>query len=213
MYSTLLFDLDGTLTDSGRGITNSVAYALEKFGISYGSKKELECFIGPPLVKTFMSKFGLPEDEGKHLVTLYREYYSVKGIFENDVYQGVPELLCTLRKGGKKIILATSKPEHFAVKILEHFDLAKYFDCIAGATMDEKRTDKDEVIAYALEKGEVSDLSKTVMIGDREYDIFGAKKIGTDSIEVLYGYGSREELESAGATYISEKVNDILKFI
>ncbi|MBQ8207646.1 MAG: HAD family hydrolase [Clostridia bacterium] len=213
MYETLLFDLDGTLTDSGRGITNSVAYALEKYGIRYESKKELECFIGPPLVKTFMSKYGLTEDEGKHLVTLYREYYSVKGIFENDVYPGIPELLRKLCKSGKRLIVATSKPEHFAVKILEHFDLAKYFTCIAGATMDETRTDKDDVIKYALSKGNITELSKTVMIGDREYDILGAKKIGTDSIGVLYGYGSRAELESAGATYIAQNVNDIMNFI
>lgn len=213
MYSTLLFDLDGTLTDSGRGITNSVAYALEKFGIEYGSKKELECFIGPPLVKTFMAKYNLSEDEGRHLVTLYREYYSVKGIFENDVYKGIPELLKTLSDSGKKIIVATSKPEHFAIKILQHFELAKYFSVIAGATMDEKRTEKNEVIRYAISKGDICDLSGTVMIGDREYDVLGAKEIGMDSIGVLYGYGSRTELEKAGATYIAENVSDILNFI
>ncbi len=213
MYKTILFDLDGTLTDSGRGITNSVAYALNKAGYSYGSKKELECFVGPPLAKTFMEKCNLTEEGGAHMVELYREYYSVKGIFENDVYNGIVELLGTLKKNGKKLIVATSKPEIFAEKIMEHFNLAKYFDCIAGATMSEKRTDKAEVIEYALEKSNVTDKSTVVMVGDREYDIIGAKKMGIDSIGVLYGYGSFEELKNAGATYIAEQVLDILKFV
>ena len=213
MYNTILFDHDGTLTDSGRGITNSVAYALNKFGIKFESKDELKCFIGPPLIKMFMQKFGVNENDAKDLVRLYREYYSTNGIYENDLYDGIGELLFSLSKAEKKLILATSKPEHFAVKILEHFDIAKYFSHICGATMDEKRTEKDDVIEYAISSAKISALSDVVMVGDREYDIFGAKKFGIDSIGVLYGYGSREELEKAGATYVAEKVKDILTFI
>ncbi len=213
MYNTILFDLDGTLTDSGRGITNSVAYALNKSGIKFESKDELKCFIGPPLIKMFMQKFGVNENDAKDLVRLYREYYSTNGIYENDLYDGIGELLFSLSKAEKKLILATSKPENFAVKILEHFDIAKYFSHICGATMDEKRTEKDDVIEYALSSAKISVLSDVVMVGDREYDILGAKKFGIDSIGVLYGYGSREELEKAGATYVAEKVKDILTFI
>ena len=213
MYKTLLFDLDGTLTDSSRGITNSVAYALEKYGLPYKNKKELECFIGPPLVKMFMSKFGLGEAEGLELLALYREYYSVKGIYENDVYGGIPLLLEKLSESGKNLIVATSKPEHFAVKILEYFDLAKYFSVIAGATMDETRTAKSDVIRYALDTANITDISEVIMVGDREYDVLGAKELGIDSVGVLYGYGSREELESAGAPHIASTVEDILKFI
>ena len=213
MFDIILFDLDGTLTDSGKGITNSVAYALTKFGLKYESKESLRCFIGPPLIRSFVSNFGVTEEEGRRLVELYREYYSVEGIFENDVYDGIPALLEDLTKNGKKLVLATSKPEHYAEKILTHFDLAKYFSVVAGATMDEKRTEKDDVIRYAIEKAEIGDVSKAVMIGDREYDVLGAKKFQIASIGVLYGYGSREELMLAGADHIAEKVQDIAKFI
>ncbi len=213
MNNTVLFDLDGTLTASGRGITNSVAYALTKFGIDFESKEDLMCFIAPPLIKMFMQKFNVSENEARELVKLYREYYSAHGIFENDLYEGIGELLSSLSIKGKKLILATSKPEHFAVKILEHFGIAKYFSFICGATMDEKRTDKDAVIEYALECAHISDISDAIMVGDKEYDILGAKKFGMDSIGVLYGYGSRKELETAGATYIAEHPKDILKFI
>lgn len=213
MYNTILFDLDGTLTDSGRGITNSVAYALTEFGIKFQSKEELRCFIGPPLIKMFMQVYGTSEEEARALVEKYREYYTVNGIFENDLYEGIEELLSALFADGKKLILATSKPEHFAIKILEHFKIAKYFSHICGATMDEKRTEKDAVVGYALQCAGISDVSDVVMIGDREYDILGAKVFRMDSIGVLYGYGSREELESAGATYIVETVKDILEIV
>ena len=213
MYNTILFDLDGTLTDSGRGITNSVAYALTESGLEFKNREELQCFIGPPLIKMFMQFCCVNEDKARDLVKKYREYYAVYGIFENDPYENITELLSRLHASGKKLILATSKPEHFAIKILEHFEMAKYFSLICGATMDEKRTEKDAVIEYALQSAGISDVSDVVMIGDREYDVIGAKKFGIDSIGVLYGYGSRQELEKAGATHIAETVNDILKFV
>lgn len=213
MYSTLLFDLDGTLTDSAPGILNSVSYALNKFGIEEQDKDSLRHFIGPPLITEFKRSFGVSDEDAKKLVSFYREYFSTKGIFENDVYVGIPELLERLTNEGKQLIVATSKPEEFAIKILEHFGIAKYFTVIAGATMNESRTSKEDVIKYALEKWKVSDLASVVMIGDREYDVIGAKKIGVDSIGVLYGYGSLKELQTAGATHIAGSVEDIYKFV
>lgn len=212
-YDYLLFDLDGTLTDPGEGITNSVAYALRKQGIEVTDKKELYCFIGPPLSESFSRFFGFSMEESLRCVEYYREYYRDKGIFENLLYDGIPELLATLKSRGKKIILATSKPELFAKQILDHFGLTEYFDHICGASMDESRNKKAAVIEYALETAKLDDLARAVMIGDREHDINGARLNGLDSIGVLFGYGDRPELEAAGATYIAESVEDIKKFI
>lgn len=209
MYNTIFFDLDGTLTDPGMGITNSVAYALKKWNIEVSERSELYKFIGPPLIDSFMNYYGFSKEEARQGVKYYREYFSTKGLFENEVYEGVIELLNRLKAGGKRLVIATSKPEKFTLEILKHFDLYKYFDFVAAASMDETRTKKDEVIAYALENLGIKDVSDVLMVGDREHDIFGAKAHGLDSIGVLYGYGDREELEKAGATYIVEKVQDI----
>lgn len=213
MYDYLLFDLDGTLTDPGEGITNSVAYALKKWGIEVKDKRELYSFIGPPLSASFKKYFGFSEDDALKSVEYYREYFRERGIFENEVYGGVPNLLATLKEAGKTLILATSKPEGFAKQILDHFDLARFFDFVAGATMDESRNKKADVIRYALRMSGVTDLSRAVMIGDREQDVDGAKQNGMDSIGVLYGYGDRAELEGAGATRIAETVEDIINYV
>lgn len=212
-YDYLLFDLDGTLTDPGEGITNSVAYALRKQGIEVTDKKELYCFIGPPLSESFSRFYGFSMEESLKCVEYYREYYRDKGIFENLLYEGIPELLADLKAQGKIILLATSKPELFAKQILDHFDLTRYFDHICGASMDESRNKKAAVIEYALETAKIKDRTRAVMIGDREQDINGAGLNGLDSIGVLFGYGDRPELEWAGATYIAESVEDIKKFI
>lgn len=209
MYNTIFFDLDGTLTDPGMGITNSVAYALKKWNIEVSDRTELYKFIGPPLIDSFMNYYGFAKEEARQGVKYYREYFSTKGLFENEVYEGVIELLNRLKADGKRLVIATSKPEKFTLEILKHFDLYKFFDFVAGASMDETRTKKDEVIAYALESLGIKDVSDVLMIGDREHDIFGAKAHGLDSMGVLYGYGDRDELEKAGATYIVEKVQDI----
>ena len=160
-----------------------------------------------------MTYFGFSEEQALEAVDEYRVYYRERGIFENLVYPGVPEMLETVRNIGKKVILATSKPEHFAKQILDHFDLTKYFDLAAGATMDYSRAKKGQVIAYALESFGVTDTSECIMVGDRDQDVNGAREQGIDCIGVLYGYGGREELEGAGAKYIAETVEDILKFI
>ena len=212
-YKYVIFDLDGTLTDSAVGITNSVAYALKRWNIEVEDKSTLNCFVGPPLVWSFKNYFGFSEDQALEAVEEYRVYYRERGIFENLVYPGVPEMLEAVRKMGKKVILATSKPEHFAKQILDYFDLTKYFDLVAGATMDYSRAKKGQVIAYALENFCVTDVSECIMVGDRDQDVNGARDQGFDCIGVLYGYGSREELENAGAKYIVETVEDILKFI
>lgn len=209
MYHTILFDLDGTLTDPGEGITNSVAYALEKWNIYVENRTELYSFIGPPLKDSFMDFYSFSEEQAEQAVACYREYFQDRGIFENVVYEGVEEMLKTLKASGRKIILATSKPEEFAVRILEHFHLAAYFDFIGGASMDGTRVKKADVISYALKESKVTDLSGAVMIGDRKHDILGAAQAGLDSIGVLYGYGDEAELREAGALYLAERVEDI----
>lgn len=213
MYDIILFDLDGTLTDPGIGITNSVAHALAHWNIEVADRAELYKFIGPPLSDSFMRYYGFSEEDAIHAIAVYREYFSVKGLYENEVYPGIPELLSALKAAGKTVVLATSKPEGFAVEILRHFGLYDYFDIIAGASMDESRNKKADVIAYAISQMKNPDLSRMIMIGDREHDILGAKQIGIDSIGVLYGYGDRAEHEKAGATYIAEKVKDILPLL
>lgn len=212
-YDVILFDLDGTLTDPGIGITNSVMHALKKYGIEVEDRTSLYKFIGPPLIDSFEKYFGFSHEEAVKSVDYYREYYKDKGIYENEVYPGIENILATLYEKGKKIILATSKPEPFAKEILRHFGLDKYFLFAAGSTMDETRTNKAEVIEYALSECGITDKTSVVMVGDREHDIIGANKNGIDSIGVLFGYGSREELETAGAAYIAETVEEILNYI
>ena len=213
MYNTIFFDLDGTLTESGVGITNAVDYALKKFGIENADPAILYKFIGPPLIQSFAKYYGFTEEQGWQAVLYYREYYTEKGMFENRVYEGVEELLKKLRESGRKLVVATAKPEVQARIVLEHFGIAKYFDLIAGAALDETRTKKTEVIAYALEKCGITDVSQVLMIGDREDDMKGAKQNGMTCVGVLYGYGSEEELRGAVAYYIAEKVAEIIKFL
>lgn len=209
----IFFDLDGTLTDSQEGITKSVAYALRHFGIEVEDLTQLNVFIGPPLTDSFIKYYDFTEEKAREAVTIYREYYNATGKFENRVYDGIPQLLEDLQKAGKKLVVATSKPELFAKQILEHFELTKYFDGIYGADMDEKRSRKDEVIAYAMEMLEVADPGRIVMIGDREHDVLGAKKWGIDTIGVLFGFGSREELEESGAAAVAETPADVADLI
>ncbi len=211
-YEFILFDLDGTLTDPGIGITNSVSYALSKFGIKVENRQELYRFIGPPLVDSFEKYYGFSEEEAKKALGYYREYFRAGGMFENTVYDGVVETLNELNKEGKKLIVATSKPEEFAEQILEHFDLKKYFHGVAGASMDEKRNKKEDVIAYAIDRFGI-ETEKAVMIGDREYDILGGKAFDMYSVGVLFGYGTKEELESAGADILVSEFSELLNII
>lgn len=211
MYQYILFDLDGTLTDPGLGITNAVMYALKKFNIEVEDRASLYKFIGPPLLDSFEKFYGLSKEESQQALTYYREYFKPYGLYENTVYDGIEELLATLKERGYKLLLATSKPEPFALEILRHFELDKYFDFVAGATMDEKRVMKADVIRYALESFGITELSNVMMVGDREHDVLGAKEVGLSCIGVLYGYGSEEELSNAGATYLAKHPGEILE--
>jgi len=212
-FNTILFDLDGTLTDPGIGITNSVMYALDKYGITVSDRRQLFCFIGPPLWESFERFYGFSETDAKRAVEYYREHYRVTGIFENTVYDGIDALLASLENSSKTLLVATSKPEIFAEQILEHYDLAKYFSFIGGSELDGARVNKHEVIRYALEMAGVTDLTTTVMVGDREHDILGAKTMGIASVGVLFGYGSRREFENAGADFIAETVDDLRRIL
>lgn len=211
MYQTILFDLDGTLTDSAPGIIHSVQYALNKYGIK-AEDEELRVFIGPPLIHSFQERFGFDHDKALEAVAFYREYFTAGGMFENSVYPGIEKLLGKLKQDGKRLAVATSKPELFSRQILEHFALTPYFDFIGGAAMDESRATKTEVLAYVLETLQ-ADPKTAVMIGDRKNDIEAAAALGTQSIGVLYGYGSKEELAAAGATVFAETPEDIYRII
>jgi len=204
-----LFDLDGTLTEPGEGITNSVMYALDKFGIHETNRESLYRFIGPPLLDSFQNYYGMPPEQAEQAVDAYREYFSVKGLFENRVYEGIPVLLQELRNAGKTLVLATSKPEVFSLRILDKFDLSQYFHFVGAASLDSSRSQKPDVIRHALQLCGNPDPETVVMIGDRKHDILGAKENGLQSIGVLYGYGNRSELEQAGADVIVESVTQL----
>lgn len=212
-YKYILFDLDGTLSDSAPGITRSVAYALEKFGINEKAEN-LGYFVGPPLIDAFRERYGMTLEESETAIKHFRERFQTKGIFENSPYDGVQELLKCLYKAGKKLILATSKPEKFAREILERYDFAKYFSFIGGACMDERtRMHKDEVIAYCLAECGITDISECIMVGDRSHDVIGAKVLGIPTVGVLYGYGTKGELTDAGAVAVFEKTEALCEFL
>ena len=204
-YKYVLFDLDGTLTESAPGITNAASYALKAFGIDM-KPSELEFFVGPPLQGSF-ERCGLTGAQAREAIDVYREYYVAKGMFENAPYAGVEDMLRRLREAGAELIVATSKPEQFAVSILERFGLAAYFTVIAGSTLDETRTDKPDVIEYALAEAGVTDRSAAIMVGDRSYDVEGAKATGLASMGVLYGYGAAKEF--AEADHVAKTPSDI----
>jgi len=213
MFQSILFDLDGTLTDAAPGITNSVKYALSKFGIHETDDNKLRKFLGPPLISSFMEFYGFSKEKAQKAVEYYREYFVPHGIFENEVYSGIPKLLQKLKADGKTLIIATSKPETFAVQIAEHFEIDSYFDLIAGSNLDNTRSKKAQVIEYALKTLGILDRSYAVMIGDREHDIKGAKKTGLRSIGVLYGYASPGELENAGADFTANSPEELYTII
>lgn len=213
MIQYILIDLDGTITDSQEGITKGIQYALRKVGIHIEDLNSLRRHIGPPLKESFMEYNNFDKDKLEEVISYYREYYVDKGIYENEVYAGLKEMFEKLSSAGKKLIVATSKPEVFAKKIMEHFDLAKYFTDICGSSMDGSREKKGDVIRYTLEKNHITKLEQVVMVGDRLHDINGAKENGLDSIGVLYGFGNRKELEEAGAGQIAETVKDLEKIL
>ena len=210
MSNTILFDLDGTLTDSGEGIINCASLALEHFGIPVPDRETMRVFVGPPLDKTFR-EFGVPADRTDEAIRVYRSRYIPIGRFENTPYPGIRELLETLRDRGHRLFIATSKPEGMSVEILEHLGLAHFFTDICGATMDGSRSTKEDVIAYlfARNKGE----GKILMVGDTVYDILGAKAHGIPAIGVAWGYGNVQEMTEAGAIAIAESTDELLALL
>ena len=210
MKKTVLFDLDGTLTDSGEGIINCAALALEHFGLSVPSREEMRTFVGPPLYETFQ-RFGVPADQTEEAIRVYRSRYIPTGMFENTPYPGIRELLETLKAEGYTLYVATSKPEAMSVTILERFGLAPYFDRICGASTDTSRSTKDAVIAYLLEQsGRKEDM---IMVGDTKYDILGAKVHGIPAIGVSWGYGSVAEMVDSGAVGLADSMEELLELL
>ncbi len=213
MLRYLLFDLDGTLTDPGEGITNCVGYALRQFGVEPHSREELYPYIGPPLVPSFMRFHGLSEQQARQALVYYRERFSVKGMYENVPYAGIDTFLQTLRDEGFRLMIATSKPEEFTIQILAHFGLDIYFDFVGGNTLQESRPTKADVIRYVMAENPGISKENALMIGDRHHDIDGAKACGLRSVGVLYGYGDRQELEMAGADAIAADLVELLTVI
>ncbi|MFW2488286.1 HAD family hydrolase [Clostridium chromiireducens] len=212
-FEYILFDLDGTITDSGEGITKSVQYALKHFGIIEDNLSDLNKFIGPPLKDSFKRFYNFDDEKAEMGLKKYREYYAKKGIYENSLYDGIVEVFEALMKRDKKIILATSKPEVYAKEILKYFKVDNYFTFTAGADFEETRVNKGDVIKYALNEAKISDTSKVIMVGDREHDIIGAKENNIKSIGVLYGYGDVIELTQARADHIVKSTEELLNYL
>lgn len=213
MIRYVLFDLDGTLTESAPGIIESIKYALSRMGIEGYDEETLQKFIGPPLLESFQKHFGMPEEEAERAVSLYREYFSEKGLFENAVYDGVHGCLKRLKDAGLRLAVATSKPQVFSDRILEHFTLAEYFDVKVGVPLGALKMSKSEVIAEALSRLGVKNKSEAVMVGDRFYDVEGAKENGIGCIGVTYGYGNAEELLSAGAREVVSSAQELCEAV
>ena len=210
MNKTILFDLDGTLTDSGEGIINCAILALEHFGLPIPSREEMRVFVGPPLHESFISH-SVPADQADEAIRIYRSRYIPIGKFENTPYPGIRELLEALKAAGHKLFVATSKPEKMSIEILEHFDLAKYFDQICGATMDTSRSSKEAVIEYLLHRNGRAD--NMIMVGDTKFDVLGAKLHGIPTIGVSWGYGKVEDLRDAGAVAIADTAEELLSLL
>ncbi|WP_270090402.1 HAD-IA family hydrolase [Sphingobacterium sp. SYP-B4668] len=212
-YRNLLFDLDGTLSDPAEGITKSIAYSLAHFGIQVDDLHSLEPLIGPPIKQTLLEKYHFTEDQADIGVLKYRERFAEKGLYENILYDGIKDLLATAKKNGYRLYLATSKPTVFAEQILDYFSIRGYFDFVGGSALDDSRPTKTHVIQHVLAENNIHDTTHTLMIGDRKYDVIGGQNTGMDTMGVLYGFGNRQELEVAGATYTIESVAALNQFL
>ncbi len=213
-YENLLWDLDGTLTDPAVGITTAAQLALRRSGVEVEDRSELCKFIGPPLMDSFRDFYGFTDEEAARACGYFREYYNVKGLFENVMYEGIDLLLDRLAAAGYKLYVATSKPEPIARQVLEHFDLARRFLFIGADTTEHLRPTKAAVIEYVLERCGLADRrARTAMVGDRKHDVIGARAAGIDSIGVLYGYGSEEEMRECGATVTVRDVRSLCRLL
>ena len=210
MKKAILFDLDGTLTDSGLGIMNCARLALEHYNLPIPSEAEMRTFVGPPLHDSFI-RFGVPAEEADNAIEIYRSRYIPIGKFENEPYEGIREVLEKLKALGHTLYVATSKPESMSVEILEHFDLAKYFDIIAGASFDRSRSSKEDVITWLLSQS--GDYEEKIMVGDTAFDVLGAKAHGIPTIGVAWGYGKVEDMEKAGAASIAHNMDELFEML
>ncbi len=212
-YTYILFDLDGTLTDSGPGIMNGFEYTIKKMGGTVGDRAQLRKFVGPPLEESFGKILGYSPEDTEKAITIYREYYfQMGGVLENEVYPGVVKLLDDLKEMRVSMSLATSKFVKGTMIVLDHFGLTKYFD-VVGCGNDGNLKTKKDIIRYVINDLKITDLSTVLMVGDRHYDIDAAKEVGIDSVGVLYGYGSEEEFKKAAATYIVAAPGDIINLL
>ncbi len=206
----ILFDLDGTLTDSGEGVINCARLALEHFGIPSPTDTEMRRFVGPPLRESF-ARMGVPAEGIETAMEVYRSRYNPIGIFENTPYHGIHDLLARLKAQGHRLYVATSKPETMALRILERFQLTEYFDCVCGATLDKARDSKSAVIACLLEQ--VEDPQQAVMIGDTAYDVIGAADHGIPTIGVAWGYGQPQDMLEAGAMAVAGDMEELFRLL
>ena len=212
-FDYCIFDLDGTLTDSFEGIANSIAYALSHFGIQVGDRESLRPLVGPALRESFIEYYGFSRADAETALAKFREYYSDKGLFENRVYDGIPELLKKLCDSGAHVMTATAKVKCYTERILEHFGLRDMFEFIGAATMDGSLSKKSDIIKYVIDNAPITELSRAVMIGDRLHDVTGAQANRIHSIGVLYGYGDSAELNTADADFIADDVDSLSKIL
>ena len=210
-YETILFDLDGTLTDPAKGLTLGFEYALRKMGMPPESREALRRFIGPPLLDVWQTEYGLTKAEAERMIAVFREYYDVYGWWDNTPYEGIREQLGILKSRGYRLLVATSKPERTAKRVLSLFALDKYFEFIGGAESGSERYTKTAVLKYVLESTGTS-LDGAILVGDRMYDAEGAREVGIDSLGVLWGHGSQEEIDSSGFAHIIKDVEDLSSF-
>ncbi|MBR2343046.1 MAG: HAD-IA family hydrolase [Clostridia bacterium] len=212
-YSVILFDLDGTLTDPAAGLVEGFLYAFRKLGIDAGDRASLTRFIGPPLFEQWQRDFGFTYEETENAILLFREYYNIYGWWDNRVYEGIPEMLAALRARGKRLAVATSKPEDTAHKVLSLFGLKGYFDFIGGADGHKTRDKKHEVLEYTLRALGSPGREECILVGDRVFDAEGARRVGIDSLGVRWGHGTEEEINSSPFTYVARTPSEVLEII
>lgn len=213
MITYLLFDLDGTLTNPQEGITKCVQHALRAFGIEEPDLEKLIPFIGPPLIQSFMEFYNMSEEDARKAVAVYRERFSTVGLFENFPYPGIADMLAELKAQGKILAVASSKPTIYVRRILEKFELAPYFDVVEGSNLDGTRVDKKEVIAEVLSQLDNPSADDLLMIGDRKFDVIGAREMGFGCVGVRFGFAAPDELEQSGAVYIADTVHDLHRYL
>lgn len=212
-FKYILFDLDGTLIDSGKGIINAVKYALKKYGIDETNEALLRSFVGPPLNQQFAKCYGFSAEKSLEAVMVFREYYETKGILENEMYKDIDKVLKHLKEQGNFLMVATSKPEKFAHNILVQHDLEKYFDFIGGSLVDGSRVTKIQVLDHVLKTNEINNADEALMIGDTKYDMIGAKNFNLKTVAVTYGYGTKEELLAAKPDFVVDTPTEILQIV